>query len=196
MANLSCTICFGALDQEGDFENGAWIRCIQCKTAVHTICYNGSELNAKQRAMWKCMLCEKLGVEARPMFILFSPQLFYLTLSSCKCCFRHANNRIMKPLDSKNWVHCGCISWIPETYFGGRNMREVHGYKDIPKERWKLQCAYCIEAGAPIQCSMPHCTVPFHPLCGYDGGLKFSMDHDSDTDCPGAIRKAYCKKHR
>lgn len=65
-----------------------------------------------------------------------------------------------------------CGIWVPETVFKVTNGRHVVVSDGVDKRRWRLRCSVCEErdVGVCAQCSWPCCAVPFHPMCGLNGG--------------------------
>ncbi|ORZ14224.1 JmjC domain, hydroxylase-domain-containing protein [Absidia repens] len=94
-------------------------------------------------------------------------------------------------------VHRLCAESIPETYLD--QMEEtgkwiVHGVKQIPAARWKLDCLYCHgKKGACIQCCFGKCCRSFHASCAKEAGA--TMERNMDDDQSTLVYDAYCPLH-
>lgn len=71
---------------------------------------------------------------------------------------------------------------------------KVLGIADIPKERWRLKCAWCQYPehqkglGACVQCTRGRCVRAFHVTCALLGNIHLKMDDDGVMEC-------FCSAH-
>ncbi|XP_055940867.1 lysine-specific demethylase 4C-like [Argiope bruennichi] len=148
--------------------------CSICKVCVHASCYGISML---PMGSWTCTKCSKQAMEA-------------------ECCLCVLRGGALKPTNDNRWAHIICAVLIPETYFENTLQKQPINVSNIPPERQRLKCKYCLKAsvtrcskGICIQCLSGRCYLPFHVTCGYMAGVIFETN-----DWPEPIHMI-CTKH-
>jgi hypothetical protein len=75
-----------------------------------------------------------------------------------------------------------CALWIPDVQVRrGPDLAVVEGVSSLPQERWGVACSVCGSSqGAVLRCSVAHCTLPFHALCGRNAGFYLAARGTAD----------------
>ncbi|CAL1299583.1 unnamed protein product [Larinioides sclopetarius] len=148
--------------------------CSICKVCVHASCYGISML---PMGSWTCTRCSRQAMEA-------------------ECCLCVLRGGALKPTNDNRWAHVICAVLIPETYFENTLQKQPINVSNIPTERQRLKCKYCLKAsltksskGICVQCLSGRCYLPFHVTCGYMAGVIFETN-----DWPEPIHMI-CTKH-
>jgi len=96
-------------------------------------------------------------------------------LGQCVLCPHIFNNQYVSNRAGTARAHITCANLVTETWISGRT---VHGLETIPKDRFKLKCAYCkLSLGCCFQCSVPQCTRSYHGSCAAAAGAEYHNPH-------------------
>ena len=64
----------------------------------------------------------------------------------------------------------------------GPDLAVVEGVSSLPEERWGVACSVCGSSqGAVLRCSVGHCALPFHALCGRNAGSYLAARGTADS---------------
>merc|ERR1719199_1779628 len=75
-------------------------------------------------------------------------------------------------------------------------MEPVENMNKLVKERLSMNCVVCKtrNQGACIQCAYGNCTVPVHPMCAVQTGMRMEVRTDKKKEEVVDYR-VYCEKH-
>ena len=169
-----CGVCF---DGES-YEEDPIIFCEGCDVAVHLACYG---LQKVPEGDWMCRACSTRSSKAVKK----------------QCCLCTCPDGALKPTRDNRWAHLFCAQWIPELFISNtKAMEPVENMNKLVKERLSMNCVVCKtrNQGACIQCAYGNCTVPVHPMCAVQTGMRMEVRTDKKKEEVVDYR-VYCEKH-
>jgi hypothetical protein len=169
-----CGVCF---DGES-YEEDPIIFCEGCDVAVHLACYG---LQKVPEGDWMCRACSTRSSKAVKK----------------QCCLCTCPDGALKPTRDNRWAHLFCAQWIPELFISNtKAMEPVENMNKLVKERLSMNCVVCKtrSQGACIQCAYGNCTVPVHPMCAVQTGMRMEVRTDKKKEEVVDYR-VYCEKH-
>ena len=169
-----CGVCF---DGES-YEEDPIIFCEGCDVAVHLACYG---LRKVPEGDWMCRACSTRSSKAVKK----------------QCCLCPCPGGALKPTRDNRWAHLFCAQWIPELFISNtKAMEPIENMNKLVKERLSMKCVVCKtrNQGACIQCAYGNCTVPVHPMCAMQAGMRMEVRTDKKNEEVVDYR-VYCEKH-
>ena len=169
-----CGVCF---DGES-YEEDPIIFCEGCNVAVHLACYG---LRKVPEGDWMCRACSTRSSKAVKK----------------QCCLCPCPGGALKPTRDNRWAHLFCAQWIPELFISNtKAMEPIENMNKLVKERLSMKCVVCKtrNQGACIQCAYGNCTVPVHPMCAMQAGMRMEVRTDKKNEEVVDYR-VYCEKH-
>ncbi|OEH76519.1 phd finger protein br140 lin-related protein [Cyclospora cayetanensis] len=179
--------------------------CVRCLLCCHKHCYGVGRMGeAVEAEDWLCRRCEfekrTLGTQWMAVFKPMDPKCQVTTLTSAPsktftpqpldshppavlqatilvaiCC---RGGGALKPTATGAWAHvlC-CVFLMPEVVCLDLQRLEPWSLEGVQSWRRFAVCSLCgVAGGACLRCSQVGCTVAFHPMCAWLGGLYCSAE--------------------
>lgn len=157
-----CSVCHvPSVDENNELLEQQAV-CSNCGLNVHLRCY-GLPSDFDFSANWLCASCDN---DLDPHLSTFYSCILCPIRETCP----DMTNRVidtcpdaLKPTFDSNWAHVKCTIWIPELFFGSRELQPIDGIHKLG-DRFTKVCQLCeSQCGACINC--PHCGMSFHVGC-------------------------------
>lgn len=172
----ACHVCC-SIDAEEDEDQ--LIFCDGCNVSVHAKCYGVVTIPDGD---WFCDRCVAVLREK-------SARASDVVCCLCSNTKDRAFKRAAEPLHTSTWVHISCALWHTGPVFVNPETRSsVDKLWTVEVFRFKLQCSFCNEDGAALQCGFERCAQAYHVTCGFrHKGVKFELKQPGDD--PKEIRE-------
>lgn len=88
--------------------------------------------------------------------------------ASARCCVcSNTDDLALYPVEGGGWIHVSCALFLegPDGC-GHEDDNLVRGVDDVGPQWFRLQCAFCDEPGATVQCKYGKCLKAYHVPCG------------------------------
>mgnify|MGYP002787151719 CR=1 FL=1 len=177
--DMRCEVC---RLPDTDNPSNLLVLCDGCDLVVHQDCYGIPHI---PEGPWLCRACSLSGPSVVGSASVHSVVSGCYTSESDtssssdkathiqQCCLCPWPGGALKPTTDGRWCHVVCAQWVPGAVILNPSLLEPVDVTGVDSDRFKLKCYLCQEsdAGAPIQCDHPKCSIAFHPYCAFASGL-------------------------